>query len=126
MKRPVGQLIVLLWGQQFGLLFLVAGCLWVFDPFATNGVTAYSVLIGGFIFWIPNAYFTLYAFRHRGAQAALAVLQSMIRGEFGKFLLTATAFALAFVFVKPLSYPAVFTAYLVMILSQWLLISRWP
>ena len=120
MNRPVGQLIALLWGQQLGLLCLVTGCLWWLDA-----IMAYSVFLGGMIFWIPNAYFALLAFRYRGAPAVRLMLSSFYRGLYGKFLLTGVGFALAFVLVEPLSYAALFAAFGGMTLSQWWLVSRW-
>lgn len=120
MGNSIGRPIAILWGWQLGLLLLASALLWWLNP-----VLAYSVLIGGLIYWVPNAYFTLYAFRFRGAQAAANVLRSMYRGEFGKFLLTGVGFALAFVLVKPLDSIGLFAAFIGMTLSQWLLVSRW-
>ncbi len=120
MDKDIGQLIVRLWGKQLGLLLLFVVCLWWF-----NSVTALSVLIGGLIYWIPNAYFTLYAFRFRGTEAAFIVLRSMYRGEFGKFLLTGVGFAIAFVLIKPIDPVGLFLAFIGMTVTQWIFVSRW-
>jgi len=124
-KEPVTkvtqrQKIVTLWCTQLSLLILSVLVLFWF-----NYTTALSVLFGGLIHWIPNAYFTLYAFRFRGAQAALLILGSMYRGEFGKILLTSIGFALAFVLLKPIDPLGLFAAFIVMTVSQWFLVSRW-
>jgi len=76
------QKIAKLWLSQLVLLVLSTLVLWWFSP-----TSALSVLLGGLVYWVPNAYFTLYAFRFRGAQAAILILRSMYRGEFGKLLL---------------------------------------
>ncbi|MGH1486638.1 MAG: ATP synthase subunit I [Cellvibrionaceae bacterium] len=119
--KTIGRLITVLWGRQLTFLLLVVGILWWFDP-----VLAYSALIGGLIFWLPNAYFTLYAFRFRGAQAAAAVLRSMYRGEIGKFVLTIVGFSIVFSVVKPLEPISLFLTYIVMTVTHWILVSRWP
>lgn len=121
MGKPIGQLIIKLWGQQLGFLLLASGLLTGY-----NSLIALCVLLGGLIYWIPNAYFTLYAFRFRGAQAAAAVLRSMYRGETGKFMLTVVGFALVFTLVKPIEPISLFVSYSVMTISQWVLVSRWP
>ena len=117
----MNQLIVKLWVQQLGLLFLASAIVGSF-----NAIASYSALLGGLIYWLPNAYFTLYAFRFRGAQAATVVLRSIYRGETGKFVLTIIGFALVFLLVKPLSPIILFISYIAMIFSQWMLVSRWP
>lgn len=110
-----------LWVQQLLIIFIVAGAFWWFDS-----VSAYSSLIGGLLYWLPNAYFTLYAFRFKGARAAAMVLRSMYRGEVGKFTLTVVGFAIIFTWVKPLDPFALFITYSVITVSQWAFVSRWP
>ncbi len=111
---------MVLWLQQLGLLLLSVLVLWRFTP-----ITAKSVLIGGLIYWVPNAYFTLYAFRFRGAKAATHILRSMYRGEFGKLLLTGVGFALAFALVKPIDLIALFAIFIGMTIYQLYVVSRW-
>jgi ATP synthase protein I len=101
-------------------LGLIVALLWWFYP-----VTAKSVLIGGLIYWIPNVYFTLCVFRFRGASAAKLILQSTHKGEFGKLLLTATGFALAFSVVNPIDWVGLFGAFISMTVYQWCLIRHW-
>lgn len=119
-KVSRGRKIATLWCMQLGLLAVVVLALWWF-----NRTMAVSVLLGGLIHWAPNAYFTLYAFRFRGAQAAVLILRSMYRGEFGKLLLTGIGFALAFVLVKPIDPLSLFVAFIGMTIYQWCLVSRW-
>lgn len=113
-------MVVALWGKQFALLLLLSGLLWHFDS-----VLAYSAMLGCLVYWIPNAYFARLAFRYSSAQFPTMSLQSIYRGEIGKFLLTAMGFAVIFVCIKPLSHWAMFTAYLAMIISQWFFMYRW-
>jgi len=81
-------------------------------------VLAYSVLSGGLIAVIPQAYFAALAFRQRGARYAQAIARSGYIGEVGKFLLSVAGFAAVFAAVRPIDGPAVFTGYLVMLAIQ--------
>jgi ATP synthase protein I len=120
MGKTIGKKILALWGRQLTGLILVTVSLWWI-----NTTLAYSILVGGLIYWIPNAYFTLYAFRFKGARAASAVLHSMYRGEVGKFVLTALGFSLAFISIKPINFVGLFLAYMAMMFTHWYFVSRW-
>jgi ATP synthase protein I len=87
-------------------------------------VKAYSVLLGGLISIVPNGYLASLAYRCPGARAASDVAGSLYRGEVGKFILTAVMFALVFVMVKPLSAPALFTAFILTTVLNWVLVLR--
>jgi ATP synthase protein I len=95
---------------------------------AFDKVVAYSVLCGGLIAIVPQAYFATLAFRWRGAQSARAIARSSYAGVMGKFLLSVAAFALVFAVVRPIDGPAVFMGYLAMLVAQitgsWLLLTR--
>ncbi len=95
---------------------------------AFDQVWAYSVLSGGLIAILPQAYFATLAFRWRGARSARAIARSSYAGEVGKFLLSVAGFAAVFVMLRPISGLAVFTGYLAMlaiqILGSWLLLRR--
>ena len=64
---------------------------------------AYSALLGGLISALPNSYFALHAFRHRGARNAQKVVKGFIRGELGKILITLVFFALSFTLISRLN-----------------------
>mgnify|MGYP000889724908 CR=1 FL=1 len=66
-------------------------------------VLAYSALLGGLISALPNSYFALHAFRHRGARNAQKVVKGFIRGELGKILITLVFFALSFTLISRLN-----------------------
>lgn len=108
---------------QLALLALLCMGLLAFDK-----VVAYSVLCGGLIAIVPQAYFATHAFRWRGAQSARAIARSSYAGVMGKFLLSVAAFALVFAVVRPIDGPAVFMGYLAMLVAQitgsWLLLTR--
>ena len=107
------------------LAILVPLCLVIL---ALDKVRAYSVLSGGMIAILPQAYFAALAFRWRGARSARAIARSGYAGEVGKFFLSVAGFAAVFAVVRPIDGLAVFAGYLVMLTIQifgsWLLLSR--
>jgi len=107
------------------LAILVPLCLVIL---ALDDVRAYSVLSGGMIAILPQAYFAALAFRWRGARSARAIARSGYAGEVGKFFLSVAGFAAVFAVVRPIDGLAVFAGYLVMLTIQifgsWLLLSR--
>jgi len=78
------------------LLVLAVFVAWCLEP-----TKAWSILLGGLIFLLPQAWFGWRAFRARGAVAARDVAQGFYRAEAGKFLLVAAGFALAFTVAGP-------------------------
>ncbi len=74
-------------------------------------VSAGSVLIGGLINAIPNAYFAHKAFRYRGARAAQKIVRELYTGEAIKLLLMGAGFALSFLYIKPLNIAALFSGF---------------
>lgn len=80
-----------------------------------NEVSAYSLLCGGLISILPQAWFASVAFRRRGAQQARAIARLSYAGEIGKFLLSVAGFALVFATVRPIDGLAVFTGFLLML-----------
>jgi ATP synthase protein I len=95
---------------------LVLICLITFG--ISGEVQAYSVLCGGLIAILPQAYFAALAFRFRGAKSAQAIARASYSGEVGKFLLSAAGFATVFVAVRPIDGLAVFAGYLAMLVVQ--------
>ena len=87
-------------------------------------VNAYSFALGSLIYIIPNTYFTLYAFRYRGAELARWIARSFSWGESGKLALAAVGFALAFKFANPLNIPILFAGFGSMIVLQWFIARR--
>lgn len=91
-------------------------------------VWAYSVLSGGLIAVLPQAYFAARAFRWRGARSAQAIAKSSYAGVIGKFIFSAAGFALVFATFRPINGLAVFSGYLAMLVIQiigsWLLLKN--
>jgi ATP synthase protein I len=114
-RPPLGKLYAT---QTVTLLALAAGLWWL------DSTAAYSALLGGLISIGPNSYFARQAFRFRGALAGPLVARAFYRGETGKFVLTATAFAVVFAAVKPLNALALWVAFLGMTLGHWLMWHR--
>lgn len=89
---------------------LVSVFVWLWCP-----PLAASVLLGGLLFYIPNTYFTLYAFRYTGYPMGTWVVQSFYWGQSGKLALSAVGFAIVFRFVQPLNVGILFSAFFLMI-----------
>ena len=118
--RPPVHRITLAQLAVLGLLCLVL--------LAMDEVLAYSVLAGGLIAIVPQAYFAALAFRWRGARSARAIARSSYIGEVGKFLLSVAGFAVVFTVLRPIDGLAVFAGYLAMlaihIIGSWLLLRQ--
>jgi ATP synthase protein I len=80
-------------------------------------VLAYSVLLGGLISLIPNAWFASLVFRYSGARAVGLVVRNAYLGELGKLVMSAAGFGLVFVRVDPLHVPGLFTGFVLVHLS---------
>ncbi len=72
---------------------------------------AYSSLVGGLIFAVPNAYFVYKAFMYSGARQVGHVLRSFYQGGMWKLVLTGIGFGLAFRFIEPLDLLALFSSF---------------
>jgi ATP synthase protein I len=84
-----------------------------------DAVSTYSILSGGLIAIVPQAYFAARVFRRVGAQSAQAIARASYSGEIGKFaLITAAGFAVVFAAVTPIDGLAVFIGYLIMLTIQ--------
>jgi ATP synthase protein I len=81
-----------------------------------DAALAYSALCGGAIWLLPNLYYARQAFRFSGARAAPQVARALYLGEAGKFALTAVAFGMVFAAIEPLNAPALWAAYIGMMI----------
>ena len=95
---------------QSGILLLLSAVT-VFIDF----VAAYSMLIGGLIYLIPNAYFAGKHFKKQTQSSAQGTLAELYASQIWKMALMAISFSLAFVLVKPIS---VFSLFAMLILLQ--------
>lgn len=128
MEKSVFQWIARLWAIQLTLLGASSALLYGFNP-----VFAYSFALGAINFVLPNAYFALKSLRHSSVKAesqnseavAQLVLQNFYRAEMNKFVLAATGFAVIFSIVKPISGLALFAGFIMMMIIQLMVVSRW-
>jgi len=111
-KRPA---IYRLIGVQAGATLIISLGFLLKDQ-----VAAYSALLGGFIFVLPNIYFANKAFAHTGARAARQIVNSFYKGEAVKLALTAVLFTVVFVSVKPLNVLALFVTFIIVLTTNWL------
>lgn len=78
-----------------------------------NGrVAAYSSLIGGSLFALPQLYFGIKAFMYSGARAIQNIVTSFYKGESTKVVVIACGFAVVFSLVKPLDYFALYFTFI--------------
>ena len=81
-------------------------------------VMAYSVLLGGAVYILPNIYFVRSALKSGGLQTPQSILGRFYIGEGQKFLLTMAMFAICFALIRPLHAVSFFAAYiLIMIIN---------
>lgn len=109
-KRPPVHRIAL---TQIIVLVPLCLAMYFFDV-----VRAYSILSGGLIAVVPQAYFAARVFRLSGAKSAEAIARASYSGEVGKFVLTAAGFAVVFATISPIDGLAVFIGYLIMLMIQ--------
>jgi ATP synthase protein I len=113
---PTGKVIA---AQLLVILGLSLSALLFFDS-----VSAYSVLTGGLINAVPNAYFASKVFRYRGARAAQKIVRELYTGEAVKLLLIGSGFALSFLYIKPLNIAALFSGFVLVHITGILMFVR--
>ncbi|WP_281648062.1 F0F1 ATP synthase subunit I [Parendozoicomonas sp. Alg238-R29] len=109
-KPPVFRVILV---QAIVTILLTAGL------FVVDKTAAVSAFLGGLVCLVPNAYLVFKAFSLSGARAAKNIVKNFYRGEAGKFLLTASGFALVFALVKPLDAVVLFGAFMLVQAVNW-------
>ena len=101
---------------QLLILMPVCGIVSGFDV-----TLAGSIMVGGLIQIVPQAWYARQAFRYRGARQVNKIVRAMYWGESGKVILTAALFVTTFIVWKQLNFLAVFCAFTVMIPVGWLI-----
>ena len=114
-RPPVWRVLL----AESGLLILAA-----LGAGSMDQVTGKSLLFGGLVFLVPQAWFAWQVFRFVGAGAARKVVDGFYRAEAGKFLLTCAGFATVFASARPLHAVAFFGAYIVLYVVNAVLLSR--
>lgn len=77
-----------------------------------------SVAIAALATIVPDAYFTLQAFRYKAKEHPVKALSALYRGETGKFVLVMVICAVAFKFVDSLNPLLLFGALIVILMIQ--------
>jgi len=101
----------LVWSQLV-LTIVIASLLFAY----IGSESAYSALLGGLAYILPNVWFVRLAFRDSGRSTPQLILSRFYLGETGKLVLTGIVFALCFLLVKPLHVGALFLTYIMMII----------
>ncbi|GAA0795685.1 ATP synthase subunit I [Marinobacterium sediminicola] len=114
-RRSYREFIRILLVQAVLILLVSTACL------LKGTVEAYSALIGGMLYLLPNLYFTWRALGNRHANSARTVLVSMYASEIGKMMLAVALFSAAFLMVRPLSPFSLFGTFILLQLSGWIL-----
>jgi ATP synthase protein I len=99
--------------MQATLLLFIVLAAWFFGY-----VEAYSSLLGGLAYLLPNSYFIWRVFKYSHQVSPIVILQSFYRGETWKFILTALFFAVIFTRVDTLSLYALFGTFIAMQFSH--------
>ncbi len=87
-----------------------------------GNVLAYSALLGGLIYLIPNLYVTLRTLPHRAGSTAGMVLAQLYIGQIWKMALSVAGFTATFIWVKPLSPFSIFGTFILLQLLGMLLL----
>lgn len=88
-------------------------------------VAAYSALLGGVLYLLPNLYFTWRVlFSKRPAETAQQVAISMYGSEIGKMAFAVGLFSATFALVEPLNPFSLFLTFILLQLSGWMLQMR--
>lgn len=85
---------------------------------------AYSLMLGGLISALPNAWFTRRFFIHRGARATQQAMRAFYTGKAITLILTGAGFALAFIYLDSLNVLALFSGFVVTHIAGLVLFAR--
>jgi len=102
--------------KLLGIQLVIAVVLALLLLLYSGAESAWSALMGGLIFILPNAYFTRSAFRGNEQESPHFIVRWFYIGEAGKLVLTAVMFALCFVLLESLQVKVLFVTYILMII----------
>ena len=117
MRPPVHRLVLV----QLGLTLAMA----IAGYLMAGLVMAYSALLGGLTYTLPNALFTQQVFRYRPARAIGSIVKAFYRGEVVKLVLTALCFAAVFKWADPLDARMFFITFILVLLTNSLAPALW-
>ena len=112
--------------RQTWALLLVIIAAWLIDIRGFSGqlIIAKSAAIGGLLSFTTQMIFALFMFSYTGFHARQRIVSQFFRGQALKWLLTVSGFALIFIFIKPLSAPALFIGFIVLKISHIFMLGR--
>lgn len=112
--------------RQTWALLLVIIAAWLIDirGFSSQLIIAKSAAIGGLLSFTTQMIFALFMFSYTGFHARQRIVSQFFRGQALKWLLTLFGFALIFIFIKPLSAPALFIGFIVLKISHIFMLGR--
>lgn len=108
----------LLYFRYIGLQLALALILLLVSYGIDGQVGLVSVAIAALAGILPDAYFTLQAFRYKANEDPVKALAALYRGETGKFVLVMVICAVAFKFVESLNPLLLFGALIVILMIQ--------
>ncbi len=83
-------------------------------------ITAWSALLGGGLYLLPNLYFAHRALTFREKQSAKMALAEMYMSQIWKMGISILGFAAVFILVKPLNPFSLFGTFILMQISGWI------
>ena len=112
--------------RQVWVLFILIVMVTILDLVGIHSqlVVAKSTAIGGLLSVATHSVFAIFVFRHTGYRARLHIVSQLYRGQMLKWLLTTLGFALVFITIQPLSALSLFLGFIVMQISQSVMLLR--
>lgn len=83
-------------------------------------VEAYSALLGGGLYLLPNIYFAHRALQFREKQSARMALTEMYVSQIWKMAISAIGFAIVFVMIQPLNPFSLFGTFILIQILGWI------
>tara|TARA_R110002074_G_scaffold101103_1_gene218277 strand:- start:2709 stop:3077 length:369 start_codon:yes stop_codon:yes gene_type:complete len=94
----------------------VSALISAFYYWLSGGVAAYSALLGGLVFIIPQLYFGIKAFMFSGARAIDRIVVNFYKGESSKIIIIVIGFALIFTFIRPIDFFALYSSFITLLI----------
>mgnify|MGYP003656385910 FL=1 len=94
----------------------VSALISAFYYWLSGGVAAYSALLGGLVFIIPQLYFGIKAFMFSGARVIDKIVVNFYKGESSKIIIIVIGFALIFTFIRPIDFFALYSSFITLLI----------
>lgn len=124
MSRPAKRVqrdeIALYIKRQAWVLFILIIVAWIIDVtwLQSELIIVKGLAMGALLSFITQAIFASFIFWHTGYRARQHVVSQLYRGQMIKWLLTVVGFAVIFIYIEPLSAPALFVGFIFMKISH--------